>query len=60
MRKPLTAYSFLSWYYYVAPNHNTFALVRRTMTLGNFAAFIIFTFYPVSYTHLTLPTKRIV
>jgi hypothetical protein len=38
--------SFLSWYYYAAPNHDTFAVARRTMTLGNFAAFIIFCFYP--------------
>ncbi|KIX06868.1 uncharacterized protein Z518_04844 [Rhinocladiella mackenziei CBS 650.93] len=38
--------AFLSWYYYAAPNHSTFATVRRTMTLGNFAAFSIFTFYP--------------
>ncbi|KAK5133749.1 hypothetical protein LTR08_007399 [Meristemomyces frigidus] len=37
---------FLSWYYYAAPNHATFAVARRTMTLGNFAAFIIFCFYP--------------
>ena len=38
--------AFLSWYYYAAPNHATFAVARRTMTLGNFAAFIIFCFYP--------------
>lgn len=38
--------AFLSWYYYAAPNHTTFAVARRTMTLGNFAAFIIFCFYP--------------
>ncbi|KAF7589828.1 hypothetical protein BBP40_003638 [Aspergillus hancockii] len=37
---------FLSWYYYVAPNHRTFAIVRRTMTLGNLAAFLVFCFYP--------------
>lgn len=40
------ALSFLSWYYYAAPNHSTFAIARRTMTLGNFAAFLIFCFYP--------------
>jgi hypothetical protein len=39
-------FSFLSWYYYAAPTHATFATVRRTMTLGNFAAFAIFTFFP--------------
>ncbi|ETI29458.1 hypothetical protein G647_01911 [Cladophialophora carrionii CBS 160.54] len=38
--------AFLSWYYYAAPTHSTFATVRRTMTLGNFAAFTIFTFFP--------------
>lgn len=42
----LTSLSFLSWYYYAAPDHPTFAVARRTMTLGNFAAFIIFCFYP--------------
>ncbi|KAK5198033.1 hypothetical protein LTR99_009450 [Exophiala xenobiotica] len=38
--------TFLSWYYFAAPNHATFATVRRTMTLGNFAAFAIFTVFP--------------
>ncbi|EXJ85758.1 hypothetical protein A1O1_06126 [Capronia coronata CBS 617.96] len=38
--------AFLSWYYYAAPSHSSFATVRRTMTLGNFAAFSIFTFFP--------------
>ena len=38
--------SFLSWYYYVAPNHNAFTLARRTMTLANFAAFCVCAFYP--------------
>lgn len=38
--------TFLSWYYYAAPNHHTFAVARRTMSLGNFSAFIIFCFYP--------------
>lgn len=38
--------AFLSWYYYAAPTHSTFAVARRTMTLGNFSAFIIFCFYP--------------
>ncbi|KAG0647731.1 hypothetical protein D0Z07_6777 [Hyphodiscus hymeniophilus] len=37
---------FIAWYYYVAPSHNTFAIVRRTMTLTNLFAFIIFIFYP--------------
>ncbi|KAA8645013.1 hypothetical protein EYZ11_008107 [Aspergillus tanneri] len=37
---------FLSWYYYAAEDHNAFAVARRTMTLGNFAAFMIFCFYP--------------
>ncbi|CAI7610138.1 unnamed protein product [Penicillium glandicola] len=37
---------FLSWYYYVAKNHASFALARRTMTLGNLAAFLVFCVYP--------------
>lgn len=52
----LTIFSFLSWYYYSAPNHATFAVVRRTMTLGNFAAFAIFTVYPTMPPRL-LPKK---
>ena len=38
--------SFIAWYYYTAPSFNTFAIVRRTMTLTNLFAFIIFIFYP--------------
>ncbi|KAF1348108.1 PAP2 superfamily-domain-containing protein [Delphinella strobiligena] len=38
--------AYLSWYYYAAPDHPTFAIARRTMTLGNFAAFFVFAFYP--------------
>jgi len=38
--------SFIAWYYYIAPSHPTFALVRRTMTLTNFMAFLTFIFYP--------------
>ena len=38
--------SFISWYYYAAPNHNTFAVARRTMNSANFAAFFVFAFYP--------------
>ncbi|KAJ5383135.1 hypothetical protein N7517_001046 [Penicillium concentricum] len=38
---------FLSWYYYVAKNHASFALARRTMTLGNLAAFLVFCIYPL-------------
>jgi len=37
---------FIAWYYYVAPSFNTFAIVRRTMTLTNLLAFTIFIFYP--------------
>lgn len=37
---------FIAWYYYVAPNHPTFATARRTLTLTNIFAFITFTFYP--------------
>ncbi|KXT15538.1 hypothetical protein AC579_6529 [Pseudocercospora musae] len=38
--------AFISWYYYAAPSHDIFAIVRRTMTLGNFSAFAIFSFWP--------------
>lgn len=30
----------------MAPSHDHFALARRTMTLGNFSAFMIFSFWP--------------
>ncbi|KAK4499676.1 hypothetical protein PRZ48_010194 [Zasmidium cellare] len=39
--------AFIVWYYYVAPSHATFAIVRRTMTLTNFMAFVTFVFFPV-------------
>jgi len=42
----LTFARFIAWWYYVAPSHNTFAIVRRTMTLTNLFAFVIFIFYP--------------
>ncbi|KAI5811150.1 PAP2 superfamily-domain-containing protein [Peziza echinospora] len=38
--------AFIAWYYAVAPNHDIFAVVRRTMTLCNWMAFAIFAFYP--------------
>jgi hypothetical protein len=38
--------SFIGWYYYVAPSHPVFAIVRRTLTLTNFIAFTIFIAYP--------------
>lgn len=38
--------SFISWYYYVAPSFDTFAIARRTMTLTNFCAFVTFVLYP--------------
>ncbi|OCL03316.1 hypothetical protein AOQ84DRAFT_153368 [Glonium stellatum] len=37
---------FICWYYYVAPSHRTFAVVRRTMTLTNFCAFLTFILFP--------------
>ncbi|KAH8671974.1 PAP2 superfamily-domain-containing protein [Tricladium varicosporioides] len=37
---------FIAWWYYAAPSFNTFAVVRRTMTLTNLFAFTIFIFYP--------------
>ncbi|KAL5337410.1 PAP2 superfamily-domain-containing protein [Aspergillus crustosus] len=38
--------AFISWYYWAAPDFDRFAIVRRTMTLGNFVAFIVFCFFP--------------
>ena len=38
--------SFIAWYYYTAPSHQTFAIVRRTLTLTNLFAFLTFTLYP--------------
>ncbi|KAL4863208.1 hypothetical protein BDV12DRAFT_30578 [Aspergillus spectabilis] len=38
--------AFLSWYYWAAPDFERFAIARRTMTLGNFVAFIVFCFFP--------------
>lgn len=37
---------FIAFWYYTAPNHRTFATVRRTMTLTNLLAFVIFILYP--------------
>ncbi|RKF66025.1 putative integral membrane protein [Erysiphe neolycopersici] len=37
---------FIGWYYYAAASHDTFATVRRTMTLTNLLAFTIFVMYP--------------
>lgn len=37
---------FIAWWYYVAPSFNTFAIIRRTMTLTNLIAFSIFILYP--------------
>lgn len=42
---PGTVY-FIAWYYYAAPSHAMFATVRRTMTLTNWLAFLIFMVYP--------------
>lgn len=38
--------SFIAWYYRSAPKHATFATVRRTMTLCNWLAFVIFAAFP--------------
>ncbi|CEN60906.1 hypothetical protein ASPCAL07577 [Aspergillus calidoustus] len=38
--------AFISWYYWAAPDFERFAIVRRTMTLGNFSAFMVFCFFP--------------
>jgi len=37
---------FIAFWYYAAPNHRTFATIRRTMTLTNLMAFTIFIIYP--------------
>ncbi|KAG9561945.1 hypothetical protein KCU71_g7950, partial [Aureobasidium melanogenum] len=37
---------FIAWYYYVAPSHSVFAMVRRTMNLTNLMAFTTYIFYP--------------
>lgn len=37
---------FIAFWYYAAPNHKSFATVRRTMTLTNLLAFSIFVLYP--------------
>jgi len=42
---PVTV-GFIAWYYYAAPSHASYAVVRRTMTLTNFLAFCIFIIYP--------------
>ena len=42
---PLSVY-FIGWYYYAAPTHDHFAVVRRTVTLCNLMAFAVFTLYP--------------
>jgi len=48
--------AFISWYYYSAPTHDVFAVVRRTMTLTNLFAFTIFTIFPTMPPRL-LPKK---
>jgi len=48
--------SFLSWYYFAAPNFSYFSAARRTMTLGNFAAFFIFTLWPCMPPRLLPPS----
>lgn len=40
-------HSFIAWFYHFAPSHATFAVVRRTMTLTNFMAFVTFIFFPL-------------
>lgn len=46
MARLTVSVSFIAWYYYAAPRHSIFAIVRRTVTLCNFMAFAIFTAYP--------------
>jgi len=37
---------FVAWYYYAAPKHSVFAVVRRTVSLANMIAFCVFMSYP--------------
>ncbi|KAL3432332.1 hypothetical protein BDV09DRAFT_206092 [Aspergillus tetrazonus] len=37
--------AFLSWWYWAAPDHERFAIARRTMTLGSFVTFVSFNFH---------------
>lgn len=36
----------MAWYYFAAPTHAHFAVVRRTVTLCNLTAFVVFMSYP--------------
>lgn len=38
--------SFIAFYYYMSPTFSRFAIARRTMTLCNLFAFMVFIFYP--------------
>ncbi|KAF3769466.1 hypothetical protein M406DRAFT_354023, partial [Cryphonectria parasitica EP155] len=37
---------FIAFYYYMSPTFSRFAIARRTMTLCNLFAFVVFIFYP--------------
>lgn len=47
---------FIAFWYYAAPNHKSFATVRRTMTLTNLLAFSIFILYPCMPPRLLPPS----
>ncbi|KAI0166177.1 hypothetical protein GGR57DRAFT_14671 [Xylariaceae sp. FL1272] len=38
--------AFIAYYYGTAPTHRRFCIARRTLSLSNFVAFVVFTFYP--------------
>lgn len=42
----MACYSFIAFYYYMSPTFSRFAIARRTMTLCNLFAFVVFIFYP--------------
>jgi len=47
---------FIGWYYYAARSHEEFAIVRRTLTLANWIAFVVFSMWPCMPPRL-LPEK---
>ena len=47
---------FIGWYYYAARSHERFAAIRRTLTLANWIAFVVFSMWPCMPPRL-LPEK---
>ncbi|KAH9900455.1 integral membrane protein [Xylariomycetidae sp. FL2044] len=38
--------AFIAYYYATAPTHRRFCIARRTLSLSNYVAFVVFTIYP--------------